>query len=33
MAGIITYATIAVIAGAILVWLYTPNGKKWLEQL
>lgn len=29
----LTFTVIAVIAGAFLIWLYTKNGKKWLENL
>lgn len=30
---IITFALIAVVAGAFLGWTYTKQGKKWLESL
>lgn len=33
MAGIITFATLAFIGCAILLWFKTKSGKKWLEQL
>ena len=28
-----TFAVIAVLAGAFLAWLYTKPGKKWLANL
>ncbi len=30
---IMVYATITVVAGCMLLWLYTKPGKKWLKNL
>lgn len=29
----LTFTVVAVMAAVFLLWLYTPSGKKWLENL
>ena len=29
----LSFAWFTLLAGAFLIWLYTPKGKKWLQEL
>ena len=30
---VFTYIVITLLVGSLLVWLYTPSGKRWLANL